>query len=1258
MGYLRATTFQKENQQEKTSNDQFYSFSNDYSFINVKFNYDLNYFIKHCFILPIESCPIDPTQIEIFYRQVNNDRRANNFETFVGSTNEKQQTSDITSTLLENYIFKVNEFLQSISVVDLGVGQGTLSSKVATSLKGQCNELSYDGIDREAKFIDKNRKIFLTLEIKESKFIVGDCFGGDVDQLVDHPTILIASQVVFYAPDVGNFIDLIVRKMGAVAFVIGQTNPSFLNKMSKQYAGTHKQKDVESKVEKSLINHSEKILSSNILYSSYIDFPKIKDLEEIAYDCYDCITDPNKRKARELMESMCGTPLEYIEYKNKLDSYMGDLQAHLAKMNGQGIFWNFMQVIIPNEGDNNQKLQDAVKVIYSQKFSGNLIEPNKAIIEGNVEALRDILKSGMIIPEISDPKSITLFEKFLLSTRLYPILLFFREDTKFTSDRKEHITRALEGYDRDISELLWDNVEDNTYETNIKIIYHEIEKIASYTSQEALKSTAAYPFLLRGIADIFRLVFVSVRANDIFMKFDLYRHQLLVISCFYMNLYTIYMHSNTDFVVAHSLAIDGRTRIFTKFLPYIKNSLNTQSGTGKTALHYALENNNTEIAKLILSCNETRIDIRDNKGYLALHYAANTGNIKIIKYFIENREINLNEETYTTLLHFVYNTQAQSSITFFVCSFLPKIGNYYNDMFLFQIFDRIYKHILAGFIIRNILLWKITTPEATLLPSYATEELSNMLPSDLKKDSLLHLAIRNNHSETALWLLEKGVSLTSNLDGMSPVHLAAANNNINLIKVILQKNITQLSKLAYLRESYLSYTAKAVVSASLVAMPILATNPIINNNHQYSHARDTGVYLINLLWSLYSLYNKKSNLYGKKYGNVLHFAASGIVDINNIAQNYFNKTYHDSRNLTKEQDMQKLATLEFLVKNELDVDYGLKFGFSSLNPILLGAGLPYSLSWFIHFSNIFDKLYGFITWSIILIEVLYYENIRPIDLVEKYVYDPDTNTTSISSSYEFLKQYTSVDFIREMTYMEYLPYCLGLHSKNDLISIKEYGTYSGGDGNDTFILTRNFEGKERDLKIIIKDYQEKDKIILDVSFGIFDISDIKYVTHQLLNENATTLYTKDDQAIVTLLNYDCVKIKVETVYSEKYIFAKSWWQYFLQNKKIELNSYNTIYQSDNTDTVFIITTTAIGLVYKINNFDCVSKSQKLDFRGFENIKNIFDLELIEHDDKGAVIVANRNTEAPYVELYGITLEQLSRECFILGKDFGDIKSEL
>ncbi|ELU12921.1 hypothetical protein CAPTEDRAFT_84912, partial [Capitella teleta] len=81
-------------------------------------------------------------------------------------------------------------------------------------------------------------------------------------------------------------------------------------------------------------------------------------------------------------------------------------------------------------------------------------------------------------------------------------------------------------------------------------------------------------------------------------------------------------------------------------------SVTTRDYTGKTALHYCVENMTSEIAELIFDEDSSLLEIKDNEGYTALQLAVIAANVPVINFLLEKgADINSVDTEGHTVIH-------------------------------------------------------------------------------------------------------------------------------------------------------------------------------------------------------------------------------------------------------------------------------------------------------------------------------------------------------------------------------------------------------------------------------------------------------------------------------------------------------------------------------------------------------------------------------------------------------------------------------
>lgn len=1277
MAFLKKNNIHNETN-SKNKTDNFYSYVT-YQYLEkrwYKLDYNFYAFKEFCFFIKIDTCSADFRQIPMFFDQIKKERGDSTFYTFVQNTNEKKQTEQIFSSFLNDYSIKFTKLLQSVSVVDLGVGEGTLSSSMARYLKAQCEELTYEGIDKSSNFTELTTQKFLTLDVKDHKFIVGDIFGGDVDKLIDHPTLLIASQVVFYAPDIGEFIDLIIKKMGAIAFVIGQADHSFLNIISKNYAGADLQKDVETKVTDALKTHVSEANFVNILYSSSIDFPKIESLKEVAYSCFDCFDNPKKLIARKLLEFMSGVPLEQIEYEGKLDEFIESVTNHTIRIDGNIQFWNFMQIIVPRGHDQENQLNKTVQAIYTEKFSGKYTELGKAVLEGRENIIKSMLQTGISVTDITPKHIIPIWKNILFYSRFAPILsMIVDKDIPSNTTAFNLYINALKEEDYRVNNVLWEDINNKLTQDNFIKIHDYLDNFIKSFDQESNSANLFASLIIRNIIGIASISFnrLLIRNGDAVFV-DLKKTLICSTGILYSSIYSYYTHYSTEYKLAHYLASQGEIDIFTKLSHYdfFYNTFNIQSGSGKTALHYAAKSNSSIIAKQIMMYDFVKVNIADYSGYLPIHYAAEKGNLELIAKFLNNYEISINATVGGEVGKFksFMNGMLLFSSAFCI-RYIPAFS--YGDFDPENqwvadkiIFDGLH-YVLMGLDLGKRIYFGIPDKISQIFfPHYTKEELQyeSRYYRRYSQDSLLHLSTKNNYTDLSLWLIKnQNISRSKNIDGIYPIHNAAASLNIELLQKLTELDPDSINYVAIRDNGPLySWQYNFLIYTHLT---FTLERPYMFNNVPHYLPHIMNMLMQTVFWPIFSIEGSPFDQSKKEFGSTLHFAAAGTTDTHSLIAQITSSKYINNATITPEKDWIKYETLKFLIEQGVEVDKSITYQYY---PFLEGVTLAFFLGnqFLIQQFNIYrfvlpkienflpQNIFGFLEnifrpdmdfpayfrihyFHVNIVTLLYYffgrhtEQFKAIDLVEKCLSNQEATNIQLSESYKLLKQYTSVKL------------------NKDAIYIKEYGSYKNE--KNEFTLTKNFDGKKEGYKIIIKNYQGSDKIILDESFGILDISTIQYKTTLIMNKSSTIVTLETGEEIVTLYNYVSNKINIRPLLSSFFSTHKqTWWDNTFGYNKIELNSSNNIYSSNIKHIHFKVMKEESNNenILSILNFDCKTKDQVLDFSEVDDIQKLEDIELELINN--SVLVKNKVTQQELVLLEDIDLYQLSGRCFYFGNE--------
>ncbi|XP_034948756.1 serine/threonine-protein phosphatase 6 regulatory ankyrin repeat subunit A-like [Chelonus insularis] len=164
------------------------------------------------------------------------------------------------------------------------------------------------------------------------------------------------------------------------------------------------------------------------------------------------------------------------------------------------------------------------------------------------------------------------------------------------------------------------------------------------------------------------------------------------------------------------------------------NQLQATTPMGDTALHLAVRQRNTDIAKILIDYG-AQVDIQNNEGQTPLHIASAEGDEILIKHFYDmNASASIPDHQDRTPMHLAAENGHASII------------DYLAEKFRASIFER-------------------------------TKDGS----------TLMHIAALNGHSECANMLFKKGVFLhMPNKKGARPIHIAAQHGHVKIIKTLLQ----------------------------------------------------------------------------------------------------------------------------------------------------------------------------------------------------------------------------------------------------------------------------------------------------------------------------------------------------------------------------------------------------------------------------------------------------------------------------------------
>ncbi|WP_224721408.1 ankyrin repeat domain-containing protein [Candidatus Wolbachia massiliensis] len=187
-------------------------------------------------------------------------------------------------------------------------------------------------------------------------------------------------------------------------------------------------------------------------------------------------------------------------------------------------------------------------------------------------------------------------------------------------------------------------------------------------------------------------------------------------------------------------------------------------------LHYAIQQDFKDVAKIIIDHKVVDINSIDNLGNAPLHYAVARNNLKLIDLLIKNgAEVDIKDERYgrTALNWAAYHSK------FEIVKLLVKAGADWNTK------DKDGKTALDLIGTRPKL-----SQERDTLPTSESETTKFL--KDLDGTTPLHYAVEKNNFDTAEKFLAKGVNVdVKNSDNWTPLSRAIVSNNLRFVKLLL-----------------------------------------------------------------------------------------------------------------------------------------------------------------------------------------------------------------------------------------------------------------------------------------------------------------------------------------------------------------------------------------------------------------------------------------------------------------------------------------
>lgn len=1037
------------------------------------------------------------------------ERRDKTFPAFRDNTDEKNQTVRVTKEFLDGYLPDLIHNL-SITVQDWGVGDGDLSGKIALLMQNYTNnsnssikEIKYEGIDRSIQFVENTTNNLFALGIKNNHITLGNIFGGGIDNLSKNPTLLIASQVIYYTKDISKFVENITKQMGFVAIIIGQATGSFLDHTGMEYDNTTNKTTGADVQLDTAVKEQVNFNSIKIVYNSIIDFPKnipFEELKDIALSDYNELKG-QRAHIRNLLE-FSGGSMERLICEKSLERFLQDFQTQLDISEGNINFWNFISIIVPKDKVSAEELTTKLRKIEKLLLSGNVTSFESAIKEGNYEIIY------------------TLFNQGLVTCRLNNYKYNFQKDAT----------------DRIISFLLYELRLAHGYQSLANLFNYELDPHADFRNYthpaiHRMKSIKYNFNIPTDIADkLKKEPSLVISPGDKYNKqFDwwwlhneYFCSALLIIpfliigdrstiALLSLSMALMYQNQYEKFIFTSTNAVNtmnGEELLIQLFLFEENNidSLKFQNSMGQTPLHLAISTNDTDKAFKLLCCSSTLVDnlvnIKDIHGKLPIHYAGEYNNIKIAE-IILNNEASLDIESYNYLR------------SFFNLLFLSgKLGYLYAFFTDWVQTNRLHPAMMLWptyYILKDN---NVRFPENIYFHSFLLRlnpfgQEGNYLNKSSEsydgysRDSFFHLASKNNHTDFVKSFVNKSsVNINKyNAYGKSTLHLAAENNNLELMSFLIdnQADVNNRGN-TWSIYPYADFTLKSVLL-------YLSTNSVWR-------VLSDALFLNSVYEEMFSAFPKLNGgtpLHSAAHSNHTSKEALELL-IQNGADPDLTMTVYDSYKI---QIIPYVVTKSILlIANcfypRIDIRYKISllgaiqvlvpYTVDNLRPINLVNNIASEKKYIID-QCVEDDVFGqdIIEAKEQCIVDPYGDNnsesspseednllnlnknIDEFDILESILYrvgHPPLNSEDKKKSelYQYLKQYTVLqDYksIEKFNIIDSMLYKLGLISDEDTIHIKEPGAYKGGSGKDTFIIySDEFTGD-----IIIKDYTPEDQII-------------------------------------------------------------------------------------------------------------------------------------------------------------------------------------
>jgi len=336
------------------------------------------------------------------------------FSAFVGATTEKIEIAKFLEKLIKLFVEGLPETSlkgMQCSVMDVGMGEGTLAGKIAQTLKDHCFYVDYRGIDRDGQFVAQTRAKLAYIKVDEQRIIEGDCFSQDLDQLPNNPSLVVVSHVAYYTPDVRGFIKSLVQKMGKDTILVFVHAPMASDHMClRQEYGAAMNMDVTKTIKEAietqqspplfLETQQEPILSLwNLFFTSFLSFPEsvsFEDLSRITSAAYENIKEEHELTIRNLLEFIVQRPMEALREEKILGAYVEKMTKTLCREVNKFHIWTNMQIVVSRDSGFYNMVKTAVHDLIRHSDSEGFSALHIAAQKGRLPIIECLVEQGII----------------------------------------------------------------------------------------------------------------------------------------------------------------------------------------------------------------------------------------------------------------------------------------------------------------------------------------------------------------------------------------------------------------------------------------------------------------------------------------------------------------------------------------------------------------------------------------------------------------------------------------------------------------------------------------------------------------------------------------------------------------------------------------------------------------------------------------------------------------------------------------------